>query len=486
VNLSLSKCCQTSDGRLVFQCSAYDQGQRRKGHLILNPADEVPARFSTEKPETALTSNGVAAIIRKHAPTARLAAIAISTDDSGQTFLRLTLMKNQGDNEPSQVRQPIYVTVCTKPERQIDVIFDAKSQARLKQNAQYTVKKPAAPEILDAVDLDHDAFLYWLRDLVAEQPKSPYKPTAEQHTPQWRKLARERVTRRLKTLKKTLLQDQQKLPSSADLTQAEEDARLLQAYLWMVKPEMTALHLDEAMTGGQPRVIELNPEKNPGANLESFYVRLKKMRRAMDVQGPRVSAIKSEIQRFEDAQTTLRDLSLPIAETEGSRILENLGLTPKTKFLGQKNNAPKKTLIGRRFLATGGAVITIGRDASESDQIVKAASSKDWWVHIAGGGHGSHAIINGPTTRDTLPTATFRDAAILALHFSDRSNAHEGEVYLTRRHQIKKRKGMPPGLWIIERAETILVRYSDAELATVFAREIREGLQRETARYGHP
>jgi len=40
-------------------------------------------------------------------------------------------------------------------------------------------------------------------------------------------------------------------------------------------------------------------------------------------------------------------------------------------------------------------------------------------------------------------------------------------VYLTRRQNIKKRKGMAPGLWQINQAETLFCRYETEELQSV-------------------
>jgi predicted ribosome quality control (RQC) complex YloA/Tae2 family protein len=472
VKLSLSKCWQTADGRLVFQCSSYHDGQRQKGYLVLNASEHEPVRFSREKPETVLTSHGVAAIIRKYAPASQLVGMAVSESSSDYEFIRLKL-------------NSLYVTVCTKPERQIDVIYEGISQARLKSNAQYTIKKPADPAIMGVLDLEDSAFEYWLHNVLSEHHNQITPSVAEKNFPEWRRSARDRLSRRLKTLKKTLAQDERKCPDDQAVKDAEDNARLTQAYLWMVKSEMTALHLDATLTGDNARVIDLNPDLNPGANLERLFIRAKKLRRARELQAPRLKALRSEIELYEQTLLRLRDPAIELTESEIQAVLTTLGMMGKKPAQAVDKHITKKHALGRRFVTADRALITIGRDASESDQIVKSAAAHDWWVHIAGGGHGSHAIITGAATRQILSSEAFRDAAILALHFSDRSRAHEGEVYVARRQQIKKRKGMPPGLWLIERAETRLVRYNADDVAAVFARELREGLQREATRHGN-
>jgi hypothetical protein len=486
VKLSLSKCWQTDDGSLVFQCSSYQEGNRQKGYLILSASELDPVRFLPEKPDTALAAHGVAAIIRKYASASQLEGLALSADADEQKFLRLKLLTPTNTAGGNGAYAPLYIVVCTKPERQIDIIYKGVSQARLKPNAQYTIKKPADPAMLGASELEADAFRYWLCDLLSDHQDKITHPSSGIQLPDWRKSARDRVARRLKTLKKTLLQDERKCPTDQDVANAEDDARLLQAYLWMVRPEMEALQLDETLTGDRARTIDIDPDKNPGANLERFFVRAKKLRRAKEMQTPRLIELAADIAHHDRALGRLRDPNSPLTEAEAFTILAELGLSRKNPASALPKTPARKQTMGRRFITADQAFITIGRDAAESDLVVKAASPRDWWVHIAGGGHGSHVIITGASTRQELSDETFRDAGILALHFSDRSRAHEGEVYVARRQQIKKRKGMPPGLWLIERAETRMVRYSAGDVTAVFARELRDGLQREAARHGNP
>jgi predicted ribosome quality control (RQC) complex YloA/Tae2 family protein len=485
VKLSLSKCWQTIDGRLVFQCSSFHDGKRQKGYLILNASRQDPVSFQSAKPDTELIAHGVAAIIRKYAPTSQLEALAISADTQDQKFLRLKLSTHAATKSGAGDPASLYVAICTEPERQIDIILNGLSQARLRPNAQYTIKKMADADILGAADLESDAFSYWLQDLLSENRHHTNTHSTGIQLPEWRKIARDRAARRLKTLKKTLAQDERKCPTDQAVTEAEESARLLQAYLWMVKPDMTALHLDETLAGGRALTIDIDPDKNPGANLERLFARAKKLRRAKQLQAPRLKEIMTDITRHNHVLARLRDANQHLTETDAAALLAELGLASKKPPSALPKTPSKKHNIGRRFMTLDQALITIGRDATESDQVVKSASAKDWWVHIAGGGHGSHAIITGASTRQGLSAETFRDAAILALHFSDRSRANEGEVYVARRQQIKKRKGMPPGLWLIERAETKIVRYSAEEVSAVFARELRDGLQREAARHGN-
>jgi len=352
------------------------------------------------------------------------------------------------------------------------------------------VAKPAPTEFTGVETISGDGFQAWLMSCFAGKPSTDFMSTSSadatvsrssepQLLPAWRRDARERVARRLKTLKKTLAQDQGKIPSPADVDGVKKDAELLRSFLWMVKPESIELKLDASQTGDKARVIALDTEKTPGANLEGIFKKIKKLERAMQLGGPRIKDMEDSIQRFEDALERLRAPETPLTEQDVTAILRQLGLERAAQVTQPTRSSQTKiTAPGRKFQSADGHTILIGRNADESDKLVKLARSQDWWLHVAGGGHGSHVIINGNQFKTALPQNLTREAAILALHFSDRSASREGEVYVARRHQIKKRKGMAPGLWQIDRAEAIVIRYEPDELRDIFAREIREGVQR--------
>lgn len=187
----------------------------------------------------------------------------------------------------------------------------------------------------------------------------------------------------------------------------------------------------------------------------------------------------ADIQQFELALEHLRNPTVKLSELDVLNILRELRLERKPAALAANHPVKHmKASVGRCFQVAAGSYIVVGRNAEESDKVVKASKSQDWWFHVAGGGHGSHVIVAGTGFKDGLPPALMRAAGVLALHFSDRSSSREGEVYVARRHQIKKRKGAAAGLWQVDRAESVLIRYEAAEVAVLFSKELRDGVQR--------
>ena len=59
---------------------------------------------------------------------------------------------------------------------------------------------------------------------------------------------------------------------------------------------------------------------------------------------------------------------------------------------------------------------------------------------------------------------------MLSIHFSKLRDGKAGEVYVTRKHNIRKKKGLAPGLWIVEKSETVFVRYSEKEIKDLLNR----------------
>ncbi len=475
--INLSKSWQTDHGTLVFQASIFDplSGEKTKAYLTLDAtAKSNSLMLSTEKPSLELKSTGVAAIIRKYCPSCRLINVALSSAEHEKSFLRIRLLSSSPNDDT-------FLVVSAKPTPEIDFIVGGVSLCRLQAKGTFTVKKTASSDVLDADDFDESQLIIWLKSLLSkdEQVISANQPQIGEALSAPRRQARDKIARRLKTLKKTLDQDLSKLPSLDIIKTAKQEAELLSSNLWRLNLNSDELIIDTMESGESKKILKLNPSKTPGENLELFYTRIKKLERASKLQSDRVAGIKRDIQSFEEALTRIRDSSVSMTDMEVIQLLSGLSLIkPKLTATPTRPVKTSKNTLGRRFSAPEGVVLILGRDAKESDQIVKAAKSSDWWVHIAGGGRGSHVLVTGVSSKSPLSPSLLRSAGILALHFSDRSKAREGDVYCTRRQFIRKTKGLAPGLWLVDKSETFLIRYDQEELAEIFSKEIRDGIQR--------
>ena len=117
----------------------------------------------------------------------------------------------------------------------------------------------------------------------------------------------------------------------------------------------------------------------------------------------------------------------------------------------------------RRFTSADGLPIYVGRNAKENEELtLKFARGEDLWLH-AHGVSGSHVVVRleqgAPVPPDTL-----RDAATLALFFSDLKKSGKGEVIYTKRKYVKKAKGRPPGTVTVAQEKALFVELALARL----------------------
>jgi predicted ribosome quality control (RQC) complex YloA/Tae2 family protein len=141
---------------------------------------------------------------------------------------------------------------------------------------------------------------------------------------------------------------------------------------------------------------------------------------------------------------------------------------PQLSQRSQASDAAKASPF-KTYRASTGHRIRVGKSAHDNDELSKMAKSNDYWLHAVGV-TGSHVIVPvTPDIRASLPTQLSREAAILAIYFSKLKADAAGECYLTRKAQIKKPKGLAPGLWQIAKSETIFIRYTEDELQGLLA-----------------
>jgi len=105
----------------------------------------------------------------------------------------------------------------------------------------------------------------------------------------------------------------------------------------------------------------------------------------------------------------------------------------------------------------------VGRNARENEELsLKFAKSDDLWLH-AQGTPGSHVVVRLEKGSDP-PPETIKDAATLALLYSDLKKSGKGEVIYTRRKYVRKAKGQPPGTVTVTQEKAIFVTLDKTRL----------------------
>lgn len=219
--------------------------------------------------------------------------------------------------------------------------------------------------------------------------------------------------------------------------------------------------IDYFSDGQEPVRIELDAQLGPEENIERYFKRYRKAKRA----GPSIETRTREIQGKFDG---LRELAARVEEVAEDGILEKLseeaGSYLRAKKRSSKRRGEDAPSGPRRFVSSEGFTILVGRNAKENDQLsLRIANGNDIFLH-ASGRPGAHVIIRTVAGK-TVPRDTLLEAAQLALYYSlpRRSSAvfvegASADVDYTPAKLVSKPKRAPAGLVLLSTHKTLRVR----------------------------
>lgn len=213
-------------------------------------------------------------------------------------------------------------------------------------------------------------------------------------------------------------------------------------------------YFDPALT---ELTLPLDPAKGPQANMDDYFKKHRKFLAAEREVRPRIAETEAEIARLRQEQRAIEEGSWqPSAAVPGP---PRDGRRPGEPHAGERVRSGPY----RRFTSGDGLPIYVGRNAKENDELTfKFAHSDDLWLH-ARGMPGSHVVVRLEKGAEP-PPETIRDAATLALQYSDLKKSGKGEVIYTRRKWVKKLKGQPPGTVAVTQEKSIYVQLDRARL----------------------
>jgi predicted ribosome quality control (RQC) complex YloA/Tae2 family protein len=176
---------------------------------------------------------------------------------------------------------------------------------------------------------------------------------------------------------------------------------------------------------------------------------------------PRIERAEQEVKR---RQQELQDIEQGTWTPPATSPAPEHAKTRARSKSGQRSSAnDQRRGPFRRFTSTDGLPIFVGRNARENDELTFGlAKSEDLWLH-ARGAPGSHVVVRLEKATDP-PPETLRDAATLALLYSDLKKSGKGEVIYTRRKWVKKAKGQAPGAVTITQDKSLQVSLDKARL----------------------
>jgi len=186
--------------------------------------------------------------------------------------------------------------------------------------------------------------------------------------------------------------------------------------------------------------------------MEDYFKKHRKYVAAEREIGPRLDDTERELQALQTERKTIEQGSWkPPAAPPGRPA------GPLSRHAGTRKKAgDRRAGPFRRFMSSDGLPIYVGRNASENELLTFGEGRPDdLWLH-AHGTPGSHVLVRLDKGVEA-PYETLRDAATLALLYSDLKKSGKGEVIYTRRKYVRKLKGKAPGTVTVTNEKTLFV-----------------------------
>lgn len=276
---------------------------------------------------------------------------------------------------------------------------------------------------------------------------------------------------RHRVLKKTVKKERRRIEAwKNDLAKAakyRDYARygeLLKANLGSIKKGMNRITLVDYYDEAMPEVtIPLDATKSAQGNMDDYFRKHRKYLAAERELTPRIAQAERGLDKLEQELAAIKDGTWTAPTPSFAGTVSTLE--------GRNRRGSKEPRRGpfRRFTSADGLPIFVGRNARENDELTFGlAKSDDLWLH-ARGTPGSHVVVRLDRGNDP-PPETLRDAATLALLYSDLKKSGKGEVVYTRRKWVKKAKGQAPGAVTVTQEKSLHVNLDKHRLAALKAR----------------
>ncbi|MFD2925465.1 Rqc2 family fibronectin-binding protein [Halobacillus naozhouensis] len=239
-------------------------------------------------------------------------------------------------------------------------------------------------------------------------------------------------------------------------SEAAEDyqrvGELLTAHMHLVKQgDEFASVVDYYDPDQGERTIELNPNKSPSENAQSYFQTYQKLKKSKQVVQKEIGKAEEEIDyldRLIQQVESAREVDIDEIREE----LREQGYMKKRSSSRKKTNKPSKPKP-EQFTASDGTAIYVGRNNKQNEYLTNRLANKhDTWLH-AKDIPGSHVVI-----QDEAPTEdVLFEAAQLAAYFSKFSQSSSVPVDYTLIKHVKKPSGAKPGFVTYDHQQTLYV-----------------------------
>lgn len=262
---------------------------------------------------------------------------------------------------------------------------------------------------------------------------------------QLRKAALRTLEKQKRNAENLVVKSRNRLEQLEQQVSYREQADLIMAYMHLIKPGVSLVHLPHFETG-EPVPIKLKVSLSAQKNAEQYYRKSKNQLKEVKVLKDNAASV----------QVKIKSLAEQIEYIHNCQDLKLLKKFLKDNQLAGSKKASSTEKLFKRFQCQQ-FVILVGRNAANNDLLTqKHAHKEDLWLH-ARDVKGSHVVIKQiPGMK--FPEMVIEKAAQLAAYYSKRRNDTLCPVIYTEKKYVRKPKGSIPGQVVLERENVLMVK----------------------------
>lgn len=215
-------------------------------------------------------------------------------------------------------------------------------------------------------------------------------------------------------------------------------------------------HADEKISvaniyDGEKIEIPLDKKITIAANVQNFYKKYDKFKRAKNFISEQIEKCRAEIFYLESVEHSLTTCETLAEIDEIKTELISGGYLKNSK----KKTASSKKAEPLKIFSPDGTEILVGKNNLQNDKLTfKIAAPDDFWLHTKNI-TGSHVIIRCGKIEPSEETLIF--AAKIAVEFSSAKNSSKVPVDYTKIKFVKKPNGAKPGFVIFTNQKTLMI-----------------------------
>ena len=201
--------------------------------------------------------------------------------------------------------------------------------------------------------------------------------------------------------------------------------------------------------------IDLDPNKSPSENIQSYYKKYNKLKKSEESSLDQLKKNEEELQYLYSVLTNIQNCESYVEIDDIKNELISTGYIRTKK--SSKQDKKSKTSKPLHFISTDGIDIFVGKNNIQNDYLsLKFANKNYMWLHTKNI-PGSHVII----CAHEVPDITLIQGATLAAFYSKAQNSTKVPVDYTLVKNLKKPAGSKPGMVIYNTNYTLYAEPSD-------------------------